>query len=244
MSPLADADRHGVPARDEDDPSGAHQPRGRHRVVVGYLVVAAMLPYLLLKAAWITGSTIGFATESWVDSRVLLGGNIATAGMELVAIVVVLAFTHDWGMRLPAWSVLLPAWVGTGLLAPFVVTGPLVVVSVVTEASPVGDGSFEPWVGPVVYSSFAEQAVGLTLTFALYTRARWPHVLRSREGSRSTGPRSVSPRSPGRPLLCSGSSPSPDSSGRSIRPRQRRSGSTTPAAPPNVPPTPVLLRSL
>jgi hypothetical protein len=210
MSPLADADRDGVPARDEDDPSGAHQPRGRHRVVVGYLAVAAMLPYLLLKAAWITGSTIGFATESSVDSRVRLGGNIVTAGMELVVIVVVLAFTHDWGMRLPAWSVLLPAWVGTGLLAPFVVAGPLLVVSVATEASPVGDDSFEPWVGPVVYSSFGAQAVGIALTFALYARARWPRVLRSRGGCRSAGHNPFSSRPPGSPLFCSGSSPPPD----------------------------------
>ena len=97
MSPLTDARRDGVPARDEDDPSRAHQPRRWHRVVVGYLVVAAILPYLLLKAAWITGSTIGFATESSVDPRVMLGGNIATAGMELVAIAVVLAFTRMTG---------------------------------------------------------------------------------------------------------------------------------------------------
>jgi len=191
MSPLAHAGRDGVAAEDEGDPSGAHGPRGRHRVVIGYVVLTAILPYLLLKVAWITGSTIGFATESSVASGVLLGGNIATAGMELVAIGVVLAFTHDWGMRLPAWLVLLPAWVGTGLLAPFVVAGPLVVVSVVTEASPVGDGSFEPWVGPLVYSSFGAQALGIALTFALYARARWPHVLRSRGGCRSAGPRSV-----------------------------------------------------
>ncbi|MEX5717342.1 hypothetical protein [Geodermatophilus maliterrae] len=188
MSALADADRDGIHARGEDDPSGAHRPRGRHRVVIGYLVVAAILPYLLLKAAWIAGSTIGFATESSVDPGVLLGGNILTAGMELVAIVVVLAFTHDWGMRLPAWLVLLPAWVGTGLLAPFVVAGPLVVLSVATAASPVGDGSFEPWVGPVVYSSFGAQALGIALTFALYARARWARLLRSRAGCRSAGP--------------------------------------------------------
>jgi hypothetical protein len=94
-------------------------------------------------------------------------------------------------MRLPAWSVLLPAWVGTGLLAPFVVAGPLVVASVATEASPVGDGSFEPWVGPVVYSSFGAQAVGITLTFALYARARWSRVLRSRGGCRSAERRAV-----------------------------------------------------
>lgn len=58
VSALADGDRDGVPARDEDAPSGASPvpPGGRHRVVVGYLVVAAMPPYLLLKAARITGS--------------------------------------------------------------------------------------------------------------------------------------------------------------------------------------------
>jgi hypothetical protein len=111
--------------------------------------------------------------------------------MELVAIVVVLAFTRDWGLRLPAWSVLLPAWAGTGLLAPFVITGPLVVVSVATQASPVGDGSFQPWVGPVVYSSFGAQAVGIALTFALYARARWARVLRSRAGCPSAGSRPV-----------------------------------------------------
>jgi hypothetical protein len=163
----------------------------RIRAAIGYLVVAAVLPYLLLKAAWIMGSTIGFAAESSVDPGVLLGGNIVTAAMELVAIVVVLALTHGWGMRLPAWLVLLPAWVGTGLLAPFVVAGPLVVVSVATEASPVGDGSFEPWVGPIVYTSFAAQALGIALAFALYTRERWSHVLRSRDGFRSAEPRHV-----------------------------------------------------
>ena len=165
--------------------------RARQRAVIGYLVVAAILPYLLLKAAWIAGSTIGFATESSVDPGVLLGGNVATAGMEVVAILVVLAFTHDWGMRLPAWSVLLPAWAGTGLLAPFVVTGPLVAVSVATEAAPVGDGSLEPWVGPVVYTSFGAQAFGIAVTFALYARARWSRVLRSRRGCRSAEPRTV-----------------------------------------------------
>ncbi len=60
-----------------------------------------------------------------------------------------------------------------------------------TEASPVGDGSFEPWVGPVVYSRFGAQAVGIAVLFALYARARWPGVLRSRGGCRSAGPRSV-----------------------------------------------------
>ncbi len=41
----------GVPLRDEGDLRGDHQPHGRHRVVVGYLVAAAMLPHLLLKVA-------------------------------------------------------------------------------------------------------------------------------------------------------------------------------------------------
>jgi hypothetical protein len=191
MAHLPAAERDVVPPRDEHIPSGAHESRGRGRALVGGLVVAAVLPYLLLKAAWIAGSTIGFATESSVDPRVLLGGNIATAGMELVAIVVVLAFTRNWGLRLPAWSVLLPAWAGTGLLAPFVIAGPLVVVSVATQATPVGDGSLQPWVGPVVYASFGAQAAGIALTFALYARARWPDVLRSRAGRPAAGPRPV-----------------------------------------------------
>lgn len=92
--------------------------------------------------------------------------------------VVILAFTYN--VRAPAWLVLLPVWVGTGLLAPFIITGPVVAASTLTAAAPVGDGSLAWWVGPLVYSSFGAQAVGIAVCFVLYARRRWPWVIRSR----------------------------------------------------------------
>jgi hypothetical protein len=160
----------------------------RVRMVIGYLAVAALLPYLLLKLAWIAGLTIGITEQSPVDGGILLGGNILTAALEVAAALIIVAFTHSWGLRVPAWLVLLPVWVGTGLLAPFIVTGPVVAVSVLTDAAPVGDGSLAPWVGLVVYSSFGAQALGITAAFVFYARARWPRILGSRVGVRRTGP--------------------------------------------------------
>jgi hypothetical protein len=158
------------------------------RLVIGYLAVAALLPYLLLKLAWIGGSTIGIIEQSPVDDAILLAGNILTAALEVAAAVIILAFTHNWGLRVPAWLVLLPVWVGMGLLAPFIVTGPVVAVSLLTDAAPVGNGSLAPWVGLVVYLSFGAQALGITAAFVLYARARWPRVLGSRVGVRRAGP--------------------------------------------------------
>lgn len=157
-------------------------------MIVGYVTVAAILPYLILKLIWISGSTVGISDPSPLDAAVVDGGNVVTATMELIAIAIVLTFTHSWGPRVPAWLVLVPAWIGTGLLAPFVVTGPVVAVSVVTEASPVGDGSLAPWVGPLVYLGFGAQAIGIASSFAIHAHDRWAGVLAGRLSDRPTGP--------------------------------------------------------
>lgn len=159
----------------------------RTRILVGYLAIAALLPYFALKLTWIAGSTLGIAHTSPAEVAVVQGGNIATAAMEVLAVLIILAFTHSWGRRLPAWLVLPPTWIATGLLAPFIITGPAVAVSVATEAFSVGDGSLEPWVGPLVYISFGAQAMGITASFVLYARCRWPHVLADRLAGRPLG---------------------------------------------------------
>lgn len=41
--------------------------------------------------------------------------NATTTVFALVGIALALAFSQPWGERLPAWSVALPVWVGTGL---------------------------------------------------------------------------------------------------------------------------------
>jgi hypothetical protein len=164
-------------------PGPTARRHGRARLVVGYLAIAAILPYFLLKLAWLAGSTVGIATTSPIDADVLRGGNAVTMALEVVAAFIILAFTHSWGLRAPAWLVLAPAWVGTGLLAPFVLTGP-----VVAGSGSAGDGSLEPWVGPLVYLGFGAQAVGIVVSFVLYVRARWPQALGGRVQDRSGGP--------------------------------------------------------
>jgi hypothetical protein len=159
----------------------------RTRILVGYLAIAALLPYFALKLAWIAGSTLGIAHTSQAEDAVVQGGNIATAAMEMIAVVIILAFTHSWGRRVPAWLVLPPTWIAAGLLAPFIITGPAVAVSVATESFSVGDGSLEPWVGPLVYISFGAQAMGITASFVVYARCRWPHVLADRLAERPSG---------------------------------------------------------
>ncbi|WP_051214915.1 hypothetical protein [Granulicoccus phenolivorans] len=162
--------------------------QGRLRLIVGYLAIAAILPYFLVKLAWVAGSSVGINATSAVDQSVVRGGNLITMAMEVIAAFIILAFTHSWGLRAPAWLVLAPAWVGTGLLAPFVITGPVVAGSVASGTSSVGDGSLAAWVGPLVYLGFGAQAVGIGLSFILYVRARWPGVLSGRLADHPVGP--------------------------------------------------------
>jgi hypothetical protein len=51
--------------------------------------------------------------------------NATTALAALVGILLGLAFSRPWGERLPAWLVVLPVWVGTGLLVPMLLLAPV-----------------------------------------------------------------------------------------------------------------------
>ncbi len=162
-----------------DRPSGV-------RMMVGYAAILGTLPYLALKAAWLSGSTIGVLDRSMLDGTSMFVLNAVTAGMDLVAIVVALAFTHSWGLRVPAWLVLVPIWVGTGLLAPIALAMPIAGVGAVVAAG--GEDAaattttafLEPWVQPMVYSGFAWQGVMLIVAFVLYARTRWTEVFTAR----------------------------------------------------------------
>lgn len=158
------------------------------RLVIGYLAIAAVVPYLTLKVLWILGSTAGILAPSPLDPAVVQNGNLATVVMELIAVGIILTFTHSWGLRVPACLVLVPAWIGIGLLAPFIVNGPAVAGSVLTGVSPAGDGSLAPWVGPLVYLGFGAQAIGIAASFVLYVRDRWNRVLITRLSDRRAYP--------------------------------------------------------
>lgn len=149
----------------------------RAQRVLGYVAVVGILPYLLLKLAWTAGVEIGVTEAGIMQPAQMRLANALTAGMDLVAVLVVLALTHSWGLRLPAWLVVFPAWVGTGLLAPIAVAFPAIGAQLATHGAANG---LAPWVTPVVYTSFAWQGITLLGAFALYARARWPHAFSGR----------------------------------------------------------------
>lgn len=163
-----------------DSMAGRPSRSGLARLVLGYGAIVCALPYLALKIIWLTGGQLGVANPALMRDLATL--NIVTALMDVVYIGIVLAFTHEWGLRIPAWLLLPPMWVASGLLARFVVAVPIVTIS---QAFAVGStrvppgGPVEPWVYAVVYSGFTGMGVGLMCAFALYAHARWSAVFGS-----------------------------------------------------------------
>jgi hypothetical protein len=89
----------------------------------GWGVTAALAvgPYLLLKLAWLGGSTIGITgpagTAEMTGSRFVVG-NVITVGLMLVAVAFVVALTRPSARRVPGWLVLVLGAGATGLLVP------------------------------------------------------------------------------------------------------------------------------
>lgn len=148
----------------------------------GYVTVAAMLPYLSIKTAWLLGSDVGVVQPGLMRTAPFVVGNLITALMEVAGAVLALALVHRWGRRLPAWLVLFPLWVAGGLLAPVMLAAPLGFLAG-NSTTPVADNpidGLQGWVYGVVYAGFTLQGVGLGVAFILHVRARWGHVFRAR----------------------------------------------------------------
>lgn len=160
------------------------------RYVAGYAGVACASVYLVLKALWIAGVPIGLSPAE-LDGDSMLAGNLLTAGLAAVGVLMLLAFTHGWGRHVPAWLVLVPTWVGTGILAPIaVVMVTLAFLALIgVYAWPVVDES-APWLHPLVYSCFTGLGIALATVFGLHVRERWPALFqpaRSATGSPTRG---------------------------------------------------------
>ena len=148
----------------------------------GYVTVAAMVPYLSIKAAWLLGSDVGVVQPGLMRTAPFVVGNLITATMEVAGAVLALALVHRSGRRLPAWLVLFPLWVAGGLLAPVMLAAPLGFLAG-TSTTPVADNpidGLQGWVYGVVYAGFILQGAGLAVAFVLHVRARWAHVFRAR----------------------------------------------------------------
>jgi len=160
------------------------------RLIAGYGAIACALPYLALKSVWLGGGTLGVADRTMMRDASMIALNALTAGMDLVGIGIALAFTHRWGLRIPAWLLLPPMWVATGLLARFVVWVPITATinALASDSLPrVAGGPVQPWVYVIVYIEFAGLGVGLVLAFLLYAWTRWADTLRSTTGAFQPG---------------------------------------------------------
>ncbi len=152
------------------------------RLIAGYGTVACALPYFALKVVWLSGGTLGVTDRTMLSDASMIALNGLTAIMDLIAILMALAFTHRWGLRVPAWLVLPPTWVASGLLAKFALAVPVVTIAdALTRDSPrpIAGGPVEPWVYSVVYSEFAGLGIGLMVAFVLYARIRWAFAFQS-----------------------------------------------------------------
>ena len=110
-------------------------------------VVAAVLatvPYVVLKAMWLAGSTVGMTGDGErveMTSTRFVAGNVATVALMLVAVAFMVLLTQPWAHRLPGWVVFALGAGATGLLAPILLGLPLGVgiqLAVRSEMPPAG----------------------------------------------------------------------------------------------------------
>lgn len=144
------------------------------RTALATLVVLATLPYLTVKGLWLTGRPVGVLDPAFLSAPGLHTANLATAGMDLVAILLALVLASGT-RRPPAWTILLPGWVGAGFLVPIVLTtapGLLLDAGAMSGPEPLA-----AWVKPLVYGGFTLQGVGLVGLFGRYALHRWASAL-------------------------------------------------------------------
>ncbi|HEY1178971.1 MAG TPA: hypothetical protein VGF17_22690 [Phytomonospora sp.] len=169
--------------------------RSRLALRVSCAVLAlATLPYLVLKIHWLLGGTAGL--NGMADTTQVDALNAFTAGMDLVAAFLAAVFAFGRGLRFPAWLILFPVWVGTGLLGEIVLGAPVQALVAAASGEPLlpGDdaGAAPPpvasWVFGMVYGGFLVQGLAFLTAFVLYARERWPEVFTGRAGGHIPAP--------------------------------------------------------
>lgn len=154
---------------------------GRLGTVAAWISAVCCLPYLVLKVVSALGMPVGVTDRSLLHSSGWVAENAVMAVIQLAGLLLVLTLTRPWARRLPAWLLLFPAWVGTGLLFP-VVVGTVVRLFSPPQASGGDVDGLQPWVFVMVYSGFTAQGIALAIAFACHVRAHWGRLLGDRTG--------------------------------------------------------------
>lgn len=151
-------------------------PVATWRRVLATGAVLSCLPYLLLKLLWLTGSDLGINDEELMGDTAMEIANALTLLLALAGAVLAVLLVRRNRLELPAWLVVTPMFVGTGLLGGILVLLPIQTVLLsVQEAAP-ADRPADPiagWVYLVVYGGFALLGLCLLGLFAVYARERW-----------------------------------------------------------------------
>ena len=170
------------------------------RVVAFVLAVCSVLPYLVMKVLWLSGSRIGMRPGSGVgemhDPRFVVG-NLISVGFALTAIVFAVALLQPRRRLVPGWLIVILGGGAAGLLAPIALGLPIGVVlqlAVQGSTSTGGEGNLRGAVFNIVYLGFTVLGVCLAVMVAGYVLHGWPELL------------AVPPRSPadGRLTLAAG----------------------------------------
>lgn len=161
---------------------GTTPPRWtRVQRVAGYGAALAMVPYFVVKIVWTLDGLRGGGLHDGAWSRLdwsLING--LTVGMAGAAILLGLALGQGWGMRIPGWTVLGPAWIGGGFLVPMILVIPaLLAVAPEAEAAP-ATPAVPSWELIMLSLSFAGFGLAVAIAFPLYVRHRWPDAFTGR----------------------------------------------------------------
>lgn len=139
------------------------------------------LPYLALKVLWTVGVPLGIADESVLGDIDWVLSNALMAVVQVFAVALVVALVRPWSRSLPAWLLLFPAWVGTGVLFQVMIGSAVgAALSGTSQDLSSSEDPIRPWVYVLVYVAFALQGTALAVAFAAHVRARWGRLFTMR----------------------------------------------------------------